>query len=1017
MNGKGDKMTLQYIMGAPSTGKTKFCTDKISILEKCRNENILFIVPEQSSLQAEKELVNRNGAIVKTQVLSFQRLSFYIFSELGTVKKNLLEDIGKNMLLRKILSELKLNFFTGITKKTGFVDNLSFVISEFYKYEITYEDLKKISAYTSGSLKIKLEDLCLIYKKYTEYIRKKYLSLDETLDMLADKICESKYLNGIKIFMDGFDSFNPQEYRVIEELMKKANTFFFAASIHINQGHGIRYKDVKITDPYFEIKNTINNLTDMAQRNNLKIAQPVSFEKVYKDNYELEFLVNNYFYIYSRTFSQPSQNIFLYCANNLYEEIDFIARKIISYVKNGLRFNNIAIVTGNLEDYSGPIERIFRLYSIPYFIDKKIEIVSNQLVDFIRSTFDVIIFNFSYESVFGFLKTNLVGIDIDDIDLIENYVLEFGIKGELWKKDWYLGFNKYDETEIIRIKNLIMEKFDFLSKNLLLHHKYKISSLCEFVFEMLTFFGVQNKLLYNPQENLKVWKKICVLFEKIVDVLGEAYVDIREFVQILDEGMGKIDLGLIPQFSDQIVIGDIDRSRIPNVKVLFIAGANDGYFYDFKDENGIINEEEKMFLNSLGLKLSNGIDYKILKSDFLLYGLISKPSYQLNISCSIKNNDEKQMYPAEIFSKIKSLFPNLSNDYSFDLTVSKAMLNDVVRIICTENRSDSQLQIYNWFRKSSAYGKKLIKFEEVFADNSMFVSKIDLNYDKLDVSVTQLERYAQCPFSYFLRYNLRLHERKVYKLKSVDIGSFLHSTLKEFFSFVKENNAFLACRENLGEYIDIAIKKCNFDIDIFYESSYYKFLLYHVKNVLNKSISAMLNNIEEEKYLPDEFEFEFSHVKLVDNIFLNGKIDRIDILNIGDEKYLRVIDYKSSDKKFSLQGIYDGTQLQLLIYLKVLSDKDIKPGGAFYFHLSDPFIDIKNEMSDLQIAHKINEKFKMHGVEHSKINELIEVACCVSKKMCDRIITGSINIMPRDKYSCLGCHYYSICRKEPNFLC
>lgn len=1009
MSKKVITMLLKYIMGAPSTGKSKFCLDKIINLEKSSPSNILLIVPEQSSLQAEKELINRKSSIIKTQALSFQRLSFYIFSELGCEKKILLEDIGKNMLLRKILADTPLNFFTNITKKSGFIDNLGSIISDFYKYQISLQKLNNAISSASGNFKNKLADLYLIYKKYTEYISEKYLSLDEMLDILAEKIPQSKYLYGIKIFFDGFDSFNLQEYKVIEELMKKADTIFFTAGIHINQGHGIEYKNISLTDPYYQIKSTINYLSDMARQNNYEIAEPISFKKIYKDNDELEFLVNNYFYVYATEYTQPAENIFLHRANDLYEEIEFVAKKIIHYVKNGLRFKDIAIITGNLDEYSAPIERIFNLFAIPFFIDKKVSVMTNQLVAFIRAALDVIIFNFSYESVFCFLKTNLLDIELDDIDLLENYVLEFGIKGDMWKKDWTFMSKKYDQSEINRIKNFVCKKFDFLAENLSLNRKYKVIQLCKFIFEMLNTFNVQNKLLIeNADENLKVWQKICIVFDKIVDIFGDEKVSLREFAQILDEGLKKIDLGVIPEFIDQIIVGGIERSRIPNVKVLFVVGANEGNLSALQNENAIINDEEKNFLHSINLKISENRLIKLFKNNFLLYGFISKPSYQLNITCSLKSNDEKSIYPDEIFNKISSLFPYINNECDLDFSVPQAMLNDTIKIIYDSNRDNSKLQIYNWFRENSFYAPKIKKFENAFTNN--FSHTLNVKYDKVKVSVTELENFARCPFAHFLKYNLKLRPRKIYQLKSVDIGSFLHAVLKEFFSFMKNHHAFYLCKNNPSKYIDLAIQKCDFDKNIFFDSAYYEFLLYHAKNVLLNSITAMLNDLDREKYLPTEFEHEFKNVKLAENIFLNGKIDRIDLFEANGQKYLRVIDYKSGEKNFSANDVADGLQLQLLMYLKILSGENVKPAGAFYFHLSNPFVDINDEINDADLAKKINEKFKMNGIKSENLSEMIDVAYSKSLDICHEIINGHIKATVQR--SCAYCPYYFICREE-----
>ena len=1024
-------MSLQYVMGGPSTGKTKFCIDKILSLG---NQKILFIVPEQFSLQAEKELIKAKGSIINTQVLSFQRLSFYIMSELGMPKKNLLEQIGKNILIKKILGQTQLKFFDSAINKAGFIDSMSDLISDFYKYELKPDQLLEGIKHTDGNLKLKLQDVYALYKGYNDYVREKYLSRDEMLDILADQIPKSKYLRGVKIFIDSFDSFNPQEYKVLNELMKVSDEIFFTANIHFNQGHGPIYKDLDRSEPYYEIKSTINNITKLAQDNGLEIKETLSLKNMYKESSEIEFLANNYFYIYAKEYAQQQENILLYTAESLNDEVNFVAKKIMGYVRDGLKFNEIAIITGDIEKYTGPLERVFDLYSIPYFIDKKVSIMTNVLVEFIRSAFDVVVYNYSYESVFRFLKTGLLDdINLGEIDLIEDYVLEFGIKGKkIWESDWKIGFSKYDEKMICQVKEKVLAKMNFLSENLVLGQKYKVSWLCEFIYNMLGHFDVEKilnmhgeeileerNLNAQVQENLKVWNKICEVLDKIVEILGDEQLDLIEFVKILDEGLMKIDLGLIPQFTDQILIGDLERSRIPNVKILFIVGANEGYFPKAESKIDLFTRDEKNFLDTAGMKFTNDTDYKIYKSDFLIYGLISKPSYQLIISCSLKDGDQKQMQPSYLFAKIKKLFGTGNQKENVcQITTPCAMLNDVIKIIYAGSADETSLQIYDWFKNNELYRDKINKFERARRKNLNPILKLDKFCGKLNVSVTELESFAKCPFAHFLKYNLRLSQRKIYALKSVDIGSFLHAVLKTFFSIVKNDGILFECEENLSFYIDKAIRLCDFKIDIFHESAYYEFLLFHIKNVLHSSILAMLHDFKNEKYLPYQFEFEFENVKLSDQIFLNGKIDRIDIFQFGNEKYLRIVDYKSSQKNISEVKVADGVQLQLLMYLKVLLDinKNIpKAGGSFYFHLDNPFLDLKNEIGDEMIQKKLCDKFKLVGPPLENINHLIEIASQCAENIGSQIISGNINIKPYDKFSCLYCPYSCVCQKKQVF--
>lgn len=1012
---------LKYIMGGPSTGKTKFCLEEIIELEKEFDGNILYLVPEQATLQAERNLIEKNGVIIKTQVLSFNRLCFYIFNELGNEKKILLEDIGKNMLLKKILSakDLNLNFFGNIKRKNGFIDNLGEIISEFYKNDISAEQVFNCLNEFDESLKIKLNDLVLIYKKYDDYMAKKYLSADNILDILAQKIFESGYLKKIKIFIDGFDGFSEQEYKVINELMRVVSEIFLTVNINFEEGHEKNYKVIKAHDLFFGVKKMVNKISELAAENNLLVDEILSLKKIYKTSDEIKFLTKNFFseQIFFDDEKKDIKDISLYETEDLYEEIELVAKKIIFYVKNGFRFKDIVVITENLEDYGMFIERIFSLYKIPFFIDKKIGIMNNELVNFIRAVFDIVIYNFNYESVFGFLKNNLAGFNLDDMDLLENYVLEFGIKNDLWNKDWFFGFEKkYDEQEIKRIKSLVCEKFEFIKKNLSMGRKYKVEKLCRFVFEMLDFFDVKKKLLeYNREMNLKVWNKICLVFEKIFDIFGNEKIDLKRFKEIMDEGLKKIDLGLIPEFIDEVIVGNIKRTRIDKTKILFIVGANEGFLSKNIKENEIINDDEKIFLNGFGLNFFERTESIILKNNFLLYWMICKAEEKINISCCLKDKDDKLIGRDEIFERIKNLFGNIKINCDKDdlenIFGAGDIFNQAIKIILNEKREKKDLEIYNLLRKDCEYKNKILRLE-----NLVFKNDCENRIERkkiLNLSVSQLEKFARCPFSYFLKYDLKLLERKIYELKSIDLGIFLHGILKEFFLFVKENNLIFECEKNLDEYINIAIEKTEFNKNIFFESAYYKFVLFNVKNILCKSIRAMLKNIYKEKYLPDEFEFEFKNIEFEKNIFLVGKVDRVDVLDLNSEKYLRVIDYKSGEKSFSKKNIEEGLDLQLLIYLKILCDeKKIKPGGAYYFYLNDPIVEINNKINDEKLEQEIESKFEMRGAGTDKIKNLIHIAFESAKNICHEIRSGDVEICPHDKNSCLYCEYYSVCRKR-----
>lgn len=781
-------MSLEYIMGGIGSGKTTLCIEKI--ISESKTSNVILIVPEQFTLSTEKMLIERLGVIINIQVLSFMRLSFHVLNELGNNKK-LLDDTDKNILLRKILSETKLKCLNANT--FGLAESLNATIKEFYQYGITPRNLKRVSCND------KLSDICKVYEQYVQTIREKYLSLDEVLDVLAEKIPQSNILDNTVIFIDGFDSFTVQQYKVLDALIKRTRHVVFTAAIHFNEQHLSNYNNVCLSDSHFEIKNTVNKLTSLAQ-NDIAI---VSLNTSYK-THEMTFLTNNYFG--DEKYEALTENIFVHTSSTEYAEVVYAARKIKQYIRNGYRYMNIAIIVSDINIYRNSFNQVFK--DIPFFIDSNMNLSTHPISEFIRNAIDIVLNGMKYENAVCLFKTKLTDATLHEVDVFDNYVLENGITK--WERS-----DKYDNEIVFSLRDKLLKMILPIQ-----NEKLKIKTHCTNVFEMLYSANVIEQLESdNAEQNAKVWNELCLLFEKMVELLGETTVTLKQFAEMFEEGVANVSIGSIPKVHDQITIGEIERSRLHDIKILFMLGSEK--LPCVFPNSSLLTDEEKYIFHMHGLELSPTINYKAFKSKFLVYSFLAKPTVQLNISCLDTH--------CEIVTHMQRLFPSLSCD---------------VDVYSLEPITTSPKQ-----------------------------TQIVLPITQTRLSAYKLEQYARCPFAFFVKHILKLRERKTNELLASDLGSLMHNALKLIIDSIEKSDG------DIEKLIDNAIS--SLDIEKLNASPYSQYHLEKMKRILNKSLSVMLDNLTTESYKPLHTEFEFNDIKLCDGITLTGKIDRVDISSDG----------------------------------------------------------------------------------------------------------------------------------------
>ncbi len=1013
-------MSLRFILGGSGSGKTHRCLFQIKEALSQSQNPIIYIVPEQYSLEAERELTSicSGGALTRVNVLSFQRLAFNIFSKCGGTGLPLLDDTGKIMLLRKILSQLapELKYYGNSAGKQGFMESLASMITEFYQYCITEETLEELLPRISKeSLRIKMLDLMKIYKAYKNFAETNYLSTDHSLKYFSDKLDEYDYLKDALVWVDGFYGFTPQEYNVLQRLMTRVKSLTLCLTVDYPKADKIRP-----LDPFFETKNTLARLIKLAEQTGTTTEKPLFLKKCirHKSSPEFLFLNRNFFNFKSTAYEEPATNIVITSVTEKYEEITQLAEEISCLVlEKGYRYKDIAVISSAISNYETPIKTLFDLYEIPYFSDKRRDISSYPLTELILGAVEVFAYNRNYESVFRFLKTGLTPLTQEETDILENYALAYGIKGYKWDTEFKYGFEsgQFPQEQV----NSAKDKLNECLKSLGIKKHMTVKDYAVSIFNMLEFMKVEDRLSAthkNAKEYSQVWKKICGLFDKTVEILGEEKVSAVEFLKILEAGIKSCDMGIIPASQDQVIIGDLERTRLPNIKALFVIGANDE---SLSHEASVITDEERRHLLSVGVELAPDKNRKIIQEQLLQYAALTKPTDYLYLSYPNLNAEGKAMRPSLLISKLQKLFPerihikkqNQRPKPSFG-KIGKVLRN----YYANEPIDNEDTVLLQYFSLSEKYQPKLRIIKNIVLENKE-QTKLNQNtvkrlYSKtIHSSVSRLERFVKCPFSYFVQYCLCAKKRPVFEVNPMDIGSLFHEVLDKFSKLME--NSKTSWRSLTPDNIQPLIEECmeslseSLPTHILDSNAGYRYILKRVKRIAAKSVWALSEHIKRGELEPYASEVAFNDSSPLQAISINlnnknilkitGRIDRLDIIDSDGNRFIRILDYKSGKKRFDLSDIYFGMQMQLLLYLDALLENGanffgqeniegkILPGGVFYFNIDDPIVESDTELTGELLSSAILSGFKMSGLVLAD-PELV-------KKM-DNEIDGHSNILP-----------------------
>lgn len=994
---------MQIITGAAGSGKTSEIFNRISKLDE--DECSILIVPGQYTYHTERKLLEALGvsACFKHRVYSNERLAYMIASQTPLKQKKVLSKEAKALLTRYVTdtSVEGLGLYRSSALKKGFADDISVLISELLRNSLDPEVmLTSAEKSQSGMLSKKLKDVAVLYKKYFDTLSERFIDPDNFLLEAAEYIPDCEFIKNTHFFFDSFYTLDKSDTAFIAALDKASKGVTFA----------ITYED----DPFYSLtQDTLEQLKEACENTNEIHLKPREVDGA------LSYLKSHYIspapYMNSKTLSardNTNSQIMLYEAPDMREEVRFVASEIVKIVReNNMSYKDIAISCPQIETYAAYIEDIFSDYDIPFFIDIRRQIVYT-------SPIRAFIFLLgaekgSMQDIIAYAKCGFTDLSDEECEMIENYVMEFGIKGDAFTKEFVLN-NEEISYDLIKINDIRQRLISpALNFEKAIKDAQNVAEWCKGVYSFLSNEGFEERIhrmcedfiKEGDYENANIYTQIYNKLIESLEVLYELFAndkpDNKLLYRMMSYSLSVSDVGVIPSVRDKVSIGDVLRSRAGDIKAFFIMGATEGLLTAEHSSAAILTDKDKNELEKMGLKITNTSQYRKKKEDFLLYTLLCTPKERLYVSRHLYNTgDDSILSQAELFETLIEMFGSISNPKKpNELNLSVKSAFDAMCTDMSERKYDSlrdkSFDIYydslmKYFSKTPSLNNYLDSANAVLnATNKASLNVPEGKKSALTIpsSVSRLEKYAQCPFSYFMEYIIRPKQRVVHKVRSADTGSVLHKVVEEFSrklinGEIDQKNADKATITNcVCEICEQVITR--------YRSGIYKTLSesnYLKSKLITTAVSASLEIYRQltlSDFLLEKTEAIFSekgeympiYIKNDDGseVLLRGIIDRVDSCMIEGKKYIKIIDYKSGSTDFDATKAYYGLNMQLPVYISAAlsGDKEAMPAGIFYLHLKQKEADIKKNTDFSTIKKSVREAFKLSGITLNNL-EVIE---------------------------------------------
>ena len=1028
---------LQLILGRAGYGKTEYVFSNIKKRVEQGEDNIVLITPEQFSFVAERRLLFDLGVDKVNSVtnLSFSRLTNEIKKIYGGTNLPVLSKGAKAVLMKKAMESVQDDLYTfrENVSNTSFINSFVKIYDELKSCRVTYDDLESAAENTdSGALSDKLSDIALITEAYDALIEGEYYDPANELTRLYKELIEVDYFRDSIVYIDGFNGFVAQEYKIIETILAQAKEVYitFCSDSYSNSD---RY------DLFSYVNSNISILTGVAKKTNVAVVSPIILSENYRShNDELKIVEKNIFSSVKSSLEDSCNNVRLFCAKNVQDECDFVSANIINLLKNGMKANDIAVICRDLDKYENELKFSFVKYGVPFFNDERQNISSEPVVMFLFFLLRIAMYSFRSEDILSLLKTGMTFLSDNKISELENYVYMWGINGSQWK-DEFLGspsgivetMSDVDTARLESINNtrkLIVEKLNkFVS-----HSKNNSpSEICAAMYDALIDFGA-DKSLKNlaisldrngksalAKEQGRIWDLMMDILDKLALVGGSAPVSYKEFYTMFVLMISNEDLGVLPSGLDNVQIGSADRIRCNNPKAVFVVGANDGEFPRSVTSAGLLSESDREELINNDFKLYSYGETLIAQEKYFAYMAVSAPSDKLFVSYVGGTS-----VPSEIVNNLLLTVPLIKTEENSDKpTIDDFLSDDNAFEIMTANYSEeSELisSLKEYFSHKEEYAFRLNAVNKLLNNSDYRISDTDIAQKlfKKDMylSASRIEDYYNCSFRYFCKYGIGARPRRKAALDPMQTGTAIHYVLEKIISDTGSKGLTELSNKEIGIKVDsilssyLETKMGNSAVF----SQRFKYQFMRISGMLTRVVIRLKEEFENSDFNAEAFELKIGDgsdnepvrsqvLELPDGgtIRIKGSVDRVDTYTENGKQYVRVVDYKSGTKDFSLSDILYGLNLQMFVYLFNVCRSDSKyagiAGGVLYMHSARKVYNLSRNSTSDDIESAENDEFQMQGVvlndennelaihmEHDLNGKFIPVKCK------GEIMTGNI---------------------------
>lgn len=1117
----GDGILLRIVTGGLRTDKFGMMQKYISkaVSEK---RPVYIIIPDQFSYEYDKKLYKELGAkdFNSIKIVSFNRLSEEIIKNNGSESGEYIDDNTKQIMMYLAIKKLKTSktsqYFKKQLDKPNFISSTLDLVKDLRQSDITPEDFQTASLSVTGSLSEKVNDLNQIYFNYSNILKEKELKDSLTIiTEAAENALKNKHFHGFDVFIDEFSGFSFDELKMIETIISQADNLCVCLTISEENNN-----KTKLT-PFSNVIKTQQALVELAKQHNIS----VDFSKCIEFNQyrarEIEHINKNIFSPIKNK-CDTSENVEIVSSSDLYEEIEYVATEIKRIVcDKGYKYSEIAVVSRQLSDYFSIISGTFERYEIPYFMDTRQAVSQKALILFIMSIFETVTTkNYNTETILRYIKSTLSKFNDTQISKIEDYCYQWNVNGKMWLSDFTAQEKNLAQKEDGNGKTYL-EKLNVLRKDIIEpldnFKKASINStagqICEEFYCLLEKINIsstisnciknglnntfknENDIVEISREFKQLWRILLNSVQSIYNNIGDENISLKEFYELLKLMISQTTVATPPQKLDAVMVASAERSRLANPKVVFVIGVNEGIMpYNVK-ESGLFTDKDKEMLAKAGLKISKTILWKIAEERFVAYQALCSPSDKLYVTFPTSSITGGLRRPSVLVSQIKNMFDEkiVSNaggksPIYFCTTAHSTYYKYIENL---KTKSCEIASIKDVLNKIPKYNEKIKYLENISESPIHFCSEINsekmFSTKNLSISATRLENYFKCPFNYFCQYGLNLKPTKSVEINPISRGTIVHYCLENIMS-ITDKSGKKTYNVNFTKLTDeelkarilmllISFQKNELGGD-FGKTNRFKALFERFNDMIFEVVKNIQNELKQSDFVPCDFELNLTdengksilEIEL-DNgikIRINGKIDRVDIFEKNGKKYIRIVDYKTGDKDLLFEELYNGINLQMILYLLSLTKSnsfdgkysDSDPAGVLYMPakylpatIEREFDILDNENIEVGLSKKIeNEKlknFKMKGLvvdiceiyqamekelkgqfipveaktngelkKNSKIidlkayKKLEEFAIGKVKEMAESLKKGEIKAVPtgmEKSLLCNYCDYWSVC--------